>query len=144
MVVPGGTTRACKHNRKCSKVSGHKGRCNSEKPVNSFWESSSVFQLNARKRKLIEEEKELDAQHKAKRVLLNDREEALKTTKIEIESKLNKKGKLLINRYIQYCVMSYDGNTRQYFIFNSPLFTKKSDKEIQAKLEVSLSDNMSF
>ena len=88
-----------------------------------------MFQLNARKRKLIEEEKELDAQHKAKRVLLNDREEALKTTKIEIESKLNKKGKLLINRYIQYCVMSYDGNTRQYFIFNSPLFTKKVIKK---------------
>lgn len=80
-----------------------------------------MFQLNTRKRKLIEEEKELDEQHKAKRVLLNDREEALKTTKIEFESKFNVKGKLLINRYIQYNVMSYDGNTRQYFIFNSPL-----------------------
>lgn len=80
-----------------------------------------MFQLNTCKRKLIEEEKELDEQHKAKRVLLNDREEALKTTKIEFESKFNVKGKLLINRYIQYNVMSYDGNTRQYFIFNSPL-----------------------
>lgn len=80
-----------------------------------------MFQLNIRKRKLIEEEKELDEQHKAKRVLLNDREEALKTTKIEFESKFKVKGKLLINRYIQYNVMSYDGNTRQYFIFNSPL-----------------------
>jgi len=80
-----------------------------------------VFQLNIRKRKLIEEEKELDEQHKAKRVLLNDREEALKTTKIEFESKFKVKGKLLINRFIQYNVMSYDGNTRQYFIFNSPL-----------------------
>jgi len=80
-----------------------------------------VFQLNIRKRKLIEEEKELDEQHKAKRVLLNDREEALKTTKIEFESKFKVKGKLLINRFIQYNVMPYDGNTRQYFIFNSPL-----------------------
>lgn len=80
-----------------------------------------MFQLNIRKRKLIKEEKELDEQHKAKRVLLNDREEALKTTKIEFESKFKVKGKLLINRYIQYNVMSYDGNTRQYFIFNSPL-----------------------
>lgn len=84
-----------------------------------------MFQLNTRKRKLIEEEKELDEQHKAKRVLLNDREEALKTTEIEIESKLNEKGKLLINRYIQYRVMSYDGNTRQYFIFNFPLLIYK-------------------
>ena len=124
MVAPGGTTQACKHNRKCSKVFGHKGRCNSEKPVNSFWESSSVFQLNTHKRKLIEEEKEFDEQHKAKRVLLNDREEALKTTKIEIESKLNEKGKLLINRYIQYHVMSYDGNTT-----HTCLFTKKVIKK---------------
>jgi len=55
-----------------------------------------VFQLNIRKRKLIEEEKELDEQHKAKRVLLiNDREEALKTTKIEFESKFKVKDKEL-------------------------------------------------
>ena len=88
-----GTREACKQSRKCSKVAGHKGRCNSEKPVNPFWESSSVFKLNTRKRKLIDEEKQLDEQHEAKRLLLNDREEALKTTELAIHTELNEKGK---------------------------------------------------
>lgn len=47
-------SEAGKQSRKCLKVVGHKGQCNSEKPINPFWESSSVFKSNTRKRKLIE------------------------------------------------------------------------------------------
>lgn len=90
MAAPRTTTEeACRQSRKCSKVAGHKGRCNSEKPVNSFWESSSVFKLNTRKRKLFEEEKQSDE----KRLLLNDQEEALEKTERLIHTELNKKGK---------------------------------------------------
>ena len=92
MAAPEGTSEVCKHSRKCSKVAGHKGRCNSEKPVDAFWESSLVFKLNTRKRKL-NEEKQLEEQHEAKRLLLNDREEALKTTELVIQTALNEKGK---------------------------------------------------
>lgn len=90
MAAPSATTEeACRQSRKCSKVAGHKGRCNSEKPVNSFWESSSVFKLNTCKRKLFEEEKQSDE----KRLLLNDHEEALEKTEQLIHTELNKKGK---------------------------------------------------
>ena len=84
---------ACKQSRKCSKVAGHRGRCNSEKPINPFWESSSVFKLNTRKRKLINEEKQLYEQHEAKREMLDEREETLKTTELAIHTKLHEKGK---------------------------------------------------
>lgn len=93
MAASEGSTEACRHARKCSKVAGHKGRCNSEKPLHSFWESSSVFKLNIRKRKLIEEEKQFDEQHEAKLLLLNDQEEALNTTELAIQTELNEKGK---------------------------------------------------
>ena len=62
-------------------------------PFHSFWESSSVFKLNIRKRKLIEEEKQFDEQHEAKLLLLNDQEEALNTTELAIQTELNEKGK---------------------------------------------------
>ena len=93
MAASEGSREACRHGRKCSKVAGHKGRCNSEKPLHSFWESSSVFKLNIRKRKLIEEEKQFDEQHEAKLLLLNDQEEALNTTELAIQTELNEKGK---------------------------------------------------
>lgn len=84
MAASEGSTEACRHGRKCSKVAGHKGRCNSEKPLHSFWESSSVFKLNIRK---------FDEQHEAKLLLLNDQEEALNTTELAIQTELNEKGK---------------------------------------------------
>ena len=93
MAAIGETTGECKHSRKCSKLAGHKGRCNSDKPINSFWESSLVFKLNTRKRKLFEQENQLDEQQEAKALLLNDREETLKTTELVINTKLNEKGK---------------------------------------------------
>ena len=52
-----------------------------------------MFKLNTRKQNLIEEEKKLDEQHEAKRLLLDDREEALKTTELVIHTDLNEKGK---------------------------------------------------
>lgn len=93
MAASEGSTEVCRHGRKCLKVAGHKGRCNSEKPVHLFWESSSVFKLNIRKWKLIEEEKQFDEQHEAKLLLLNDQEEALNTTELAIQTELNEKGK---------------------------------------------------
>lgn len=93
MAASEGSTEAYRHGRKCSKVAGHKGRCNSEKLLHSFWESSSVFKLNIHKRKLIEEEKQFDEQHEAKLLLLNDQEEALNTTELAIQTELNEKGK---------------------------------------------------
>lgn len=80
MAATRSATEVCK-SRKCSKAAGHKGRCNSEKPVISFWESSPVFQLNTRKRKLLEEEKQFEETHEAKKLLLDDREQALETSK---------------------------------------------------------------
>lgn len=93
MAASKGSTEVCKHSRKCSKVAGHKGRCNSEKLVNSFWESSSVFKLNIRKRKLTEEEKQFDEQHEAKLLSLYDREEALNTMELAFQTELNEKDK---------------------------------------------------
>ena len=93
MAAPCGATGVCKQSRKCSKAAGHKGRCNSEKPFIPFWESSPVFQLNTRKRKLIEEEKEFEEMHEAKRLLLIDREQALKTNEQLMNTSLNEKGK---------------------------------------------------
>ena len=88
MAAPCGATEVCKQSRKCSKAAGHKGRCNSEKPFIPFWESSPVFQL-----KLIEEEKEFEEMHEAKRLLLIDREQALKTNEQLMNTLLNEKGK---------------------------------------------------
>ena len=93
MAAPGGATEVCKQSRKCSKAAGHKGQCNSEKPVIPFWESSPVFQLNTHNRKLIEEEKQFEEIHEGKRLLLIDREQALKTNDQLINTLLNEKGK---------------------------------------------------
>ena len=93
MAAPGGATEVCKQSRQCSKAAGHKGRCNSKKPFIPFWKSSPVFQLNTRKRKLIEEEKQFEEMHEAKRLLLIDREQALKTNEQLMNTSLNEKGK---------------------------------------------------
>ena len=112
------TTEACKQSRKCSKVAGHRGRCNSEKPINPLWESSSVFKLNTRKRKLIDKENQLYEQHEAKREMLDEREETLKTTELAIHTKLREKGKTHYLWIIPYHVISFDYKARQDFIFN--------------------------
>lgn len=93
MAVPSGATEVCKQSRKCSKAAGHRGRCNPEKPVIPFWESSAVFKLNTGKWKLIEDEKQFEEIHEAKRLLLNDREQAVKTSRQLMNTSLNKKGK---------------------------------------------------
>ena len=92
MAATRSATEVCK-SRKCSKAAGHKGRCNSEKPVIPFWELSPVFQLNTRKRKLFEEEKKFEETHEAKRLLLDDREQALETSKQLMNTALDEKGK---------------------------------------------------
>ena len=56
----------------------------------------SVFKLNTRKRVLMDKENEMsemEEQHEAKRQLLFDQEEAMKTSELVIQTALNEKGK---------------------------------------------------
>lgn len=90
----------CKRNRKCSKISGHKGRCNSEKALAAFWESSPVFNTHKRKR----EDDRLGEEHESTSSRLHVCEEELRNKKSEYERKLNEKGKFvyLININTQW------------------------------------------
>lgn len=83
----------CKASRKCSKPGGHKGRCNSKKRVNSFWESSNVYKLNIRKRKLLDDEERFDRENESKVANLQAREEQLTAIELEFRKKLTAKGK---------------------------------------------------
>ena len=83
----------CTKNRKCSKLDGHKGRCYTQKDVNPFWESSSVYQLNVRKRKFLEEEHRVKAELAARELSLNERQNDLSKSEEDIRIKLREKGK---------------------------------------------------
>ncbi|PFX15052.1 hypothetical protein AWC38_SpisGene20755 [Stylophora pistillata] len=54
-------------------------------------ELSPVFQLNTRKLKLFKEEKQFEETHEAKRLLLNDQEQALETSKQLMNTALDEK-----------------------------------------------------
>ena len=98
----------CSKSRRCSKVNGHKGRCNSEKDLPQFWETSPVFLLNKRKRSCLLGEKRCEEQSQALRAKLahlDERENKLLATQADITSTLSAKGKIL-------CVMLY-----QIYIF---------------------------
>ena len=81
----------CTKNRKCSKRAGHKGRCNTQKDVNPFWESSSVYQLNVRKIKFLEEEHRVKAELAARELSLNGRQNDLSKTEEDIRIKLRER-----------------------------------------------------
>ena len=83
----------CTKNRKCSKLAGHKGHCNTQKHVNPFWESSSAYQLNVRKRKFLEEEHRVKAELAARELSLNGRQNDLSKSEEDIRIKLREKGK---------------------------------------------------
>ena len=83
----------CTNNRKCSKLAGHKGCCNTQKDVNPFWESSSVYQLNVRKRKFREEEHRVEEELVARELSLNERQNDLSKSEEDIRIKLREKGK---------------------------------------------------
>jgi hypothetical protein len=67
----------CKKSRKCSKSARHKGRCNTEKSVIPFWESSASYKLNERKRKLLVEQHGFEQKVKARESKLVERENFL-------------------------------------------------------------------
>ncbi|XP_078361840.1 uncharacterized protein LOC144646172 [Oculina patagonica] len=68
----------CRRGRQCSKLNGHKGRCNSERSVYAFWETSPVYKLNVRKRSLVEEEERVGQELAAKAARLDTLETELK------------------------------------------------------------------
>ena len=104
----------CKRSRKCSKLGGHKGRCNSEKELAAFWETSPVFNMNKRKRELLSEENRVSEEieeFESTASHLRPREEELENAKSELERKLNEKGKLCLfinclNFFFSYCYKS--------------------------------------
>lgn len=61
----GVTAKTCGKSRKCSKVSGHSGKCNSSRTVNRFWEQSPVYNINKRAQCLNEQFKELTTREDA-------------------------------------------------------------------------------
>ena len=69
----------CRRGRQCSKLNGHKGRCNSERRVYAFWEASPVYKLNVRKRSLTEEEERVGEELAAKAARLDTLETELRT-----------------------------------------------------------------
>lgn len=98
----------CKSSRKCSKHAGHKGCCNSHKVLNPFWESSIVYQLNTRKRKLLEEEhrvQEGQEELTTRELSLNERKDQLSKSKEENRNQLREKGKDIgrnsLDRFVQ-------------------------------------------
>ena len=89
----------CKRSRKCSKLGGHKGRCNSEKELAAFWETSPVFNMNKRKRELLSEENRVSEEieeFESTASHLRPREEELENAKSELERWLNEKIRLCL------------------------------------------------
>lgn len=88
----------CKRSRKCSKLRGHKGLCNSEKELGAFWEKSPIFISNKRKRNQLAEEKcmvEEIREYESTTSRLRAQVEELNNAKSELEIKLKEKGKLI-------------------------------------------------
>ena len=82
----------CKKSRKCSKSGGHKGRCNTEKSVNPFWESSGTYKLNERKRNLLEQQHCFEQKVKAKESQLIEWENSLLHSQEQTQHDLREKG----------------------------------------------------
>ena len=80
-----------------------------QKERNYFWKSSTVYELNTRKRELLEEEKHLNEENKAKSTFLTDWEEGLANTELEVQRKMTDKGKanLIIRYFIKVFKMVY-------------------------------------
>ena len=96
--VPGCTTAPahCLKDRRCSKFTDHKGRCNSERSWNTFQKDSPVYNLNVRKQSLALEEERIGAvgeQLAAKAAHLDNRESELREANLDIQKKLDDTGK---------------------------------------------------
>jgi len=92
MAEPSSNDNPCKKNRKCSKLAGHKGRCNTQKEVNHFWESSAFYQLNAKKRKFQEEERSSQQELDSRELALQERVDRLSSSEEEIQYMLQENG----------------------------------------------------
>ena len=93
--------KECKKSRKCSKPPGHKGRCNVQKPINLFWESTNTYKLNERKRKLQLEQHSFEEKVKRKESELANRENLVLNSEVHLRNLLIEKGKnILISQVI--------------------------------------------
>lgn len=91
----------CKKTRKCSKEAGHKGRCNTQKQINSFWELSPFYQLNAKKRKFLEDEQQSREELNARENALQERSDLLSNSEENARCQLEEKG-MYIEQYKNY------------------------------------------
>ena len=98
----------CKRSRKCSKLSGHKGLCNSEKKLITFWEKSPVYITNKRRKEDLDKENrmvETIREYESRTSQVRDQVKELEYTNSELMKNLNDKGKLKVSRHITraYC-----------------------------------------
>ena len=98
----------CKRSRKCSKLSGHKGLCNSEKKLIPFWENSPIYITNKRRREHIDKENrtsETIRAYESTTSQIRDQVTELQSINSELVKNLNDKGKLKVFRHITqaYC-----------------------------------------
>lgn len=92
----------CRKGRQCSKFTGHKGRCNSERSWNTFWKNPPVYNLNVRKRSLALEEERVGAvgeELAAKAARLDTREGELRDANLDIQKKLDDTGEYNEGKY---------------------------------------------
>ena len=88
--------KECKKSRKCSKPPGHKGRCNVQKPINPFWESTNTYKFNERKRKLQLEQHSFEEKVKRNESELANRENLVLSTEVHLRNLLIEKGKNIL------------------------------------------------
>ena len=98
----------CKRSRKCSKLSGHRGLCNSEKELITFWEKSPVYIANKRRREHLDEGNrmvETIREYESTTSQVRDQVKELEYTNSELMKNLNDKGKLKESRHTTwaYC-----------------------------------------
>ena len=65
----------CKKSRRCSKSNKHGRKCDTKRPVNSFWLASPSQEINTFKRGLLEETDAVQKQYQAKAARMGDLEE---------------------------------------------------------------------
>ena len=91
----------CRKGRQCSKINGHKGRCNSKRSWNTFWKNLPVYNLNVQKRSLALEEERVGAVGKeiaAKAARLDTRKSELRKANLDIQKKLDDTGEYSVGK----------------------------------------------
>lgn len=78
----------CKKSRRCNKSNKHGGKCDTKRPVNSFWLASPAQEINTFKRGLLEETDAVQREYREKVARMEDLEEkeqmlSIKTHEVE-------------------------------------------------------------